>query len=186
MDKDALKELARALALMATTLETRDQRQQAAIERQMAELRGIAMRNGEQIERLVGGAVPRLQQAWQQALDSSLAPASRRLEATVSRSGAALDALEVAHQALRQQWLRRAWIASAGLIVAALLACACTAYLLGQARQELARYRVEARVLRAVAQSDVVLCGDQLCANVDLRGARSGDRKQYRAVRPRP
>ena len=46
--------------------------------------------------------------------------------------------------------------------------------------------RLVARVLRAVAQSDVVLCGDQLCANVDLRGARSGDRKQYRAVRPRP
>ncbi|MCC4604471.1 hypothetical protein HG421_17940 [Xanthomonas campestris pv. badrii] len=43
-----------------------------------------------------------------------------------------------------------------------------------------------AQVLRAVAHSDVVPCGDQLCADLDPRGTRSGDRTQYRAVRPRP
>ncbi|WP_407460738.1 hypothetical protein ABFU26_01035 [Xanthomonas campestris pv. raphani] len=186
MHQEELKDLARALGTLAATIEARDQRQHAALERDMAALRALAARNGDDINRLVGGAVPQLQQAWQQALDSSLAPAARRLDAVISRSGTALQAVETAHEALRRRWLTRAWITCAGLIVATVLACASSVYLLTEARRDLTRYRLDAKVLQAVANSDVVICGDRLCANVDARGPRSGERSQYRVVKPRP
>ncbi|MCL1560539.1 hypothetical protein [Xanthomonas nasturtii] len=186
MREEELKDLARALGTLAATIEARDQRQHAALEREMAALRALFARNGDEIDRLVGGAVPQLQQAWQRALDSGLAPASRRLDAVISRSGTALQAVETAHEAPRRRWLTRAWLTCAGLIVATVLACASSVYLLTEARQDLTRYRLDAKVLHAVANSDVVLCGDRLCANIDLRGARSVERNQYRTVRPRP
>ena len=61
MREEELKELARALGTLAATIEARDQRQHAALERDMAALRALAARNGDDINRLVGGAVPQLQ-----------------------------------------------------------------------------------------------------------------------------
>ena len=46
--------------------------------------------------------------------------------------------------------------------------------------------QLSAELLKAYNGADVSLCGeDQLCANVDVKGARTGDHKQYFAVRPR-
>jgi len=46
--------------------------------------------------------------------------------------------------------------------------------------------QLSANLLKAYNRADVVLCGDgQLCANVDIKHARYGDRSQYLPVKPR-
>lgn len=46
--------------------------------------------------------------------------------------------------------------------------------------------RLKAELLQAYNAADVAPCGKgQLCANVDLKGPRFGDQKQYRPIKPR-
>lgn len=46
--------------------------------------------------------------------------------------------------------------------------------------------QVAANLMRTYNSADVVLCGkNQLCANVDIKGKRYGDRRQYLEVLPR-
>lgn len=52
-------------------------------------------------------------------------------------------------------------------------------------RAEVERHRIEAALLRAYNRADVTLCGERLCANIDERGARFGERGQYRPVEAR-
>lgn len=59
-------------------------------------------------------------------------------------------------------------------------------WLLWQYRQDIVRHQLAADLLRAYDQADVTLCEGRLCANVDERGKRYGDRQQYRPVEPRP
>ena len=51
---------------------------------------------------------------------------------------------------------------------------------------EVRRYQLSAELLKAYDAADVTLCDGKLCANVDPKGAKSGDEGQYRPVRNRP
>lgn len=53
-------------------------------------------------------------------------------------------------------------------------------------KQEADRYRVDAELGRIISRADVVKCGDGLCANVETKGKRYGDKDQYRRVKARP
>ena len=48
------------------------------------------------------------------------------------------------------------------------------------------RYEDAIPVLEAYYASDVVICGDRVCANIDPKGQRTGDKRQYVQVQPRP
>jgi len=47
---------------------------------------------------------------------------------------------------------------------------------------EIRENQLSAELLRAYNQADVNLCGGRLCANVESRGPKYGDKKQYRLV----
>ena len=51
---------------------------------------------------------------------------------------------------------------------------------------EIRRYQLSAELLKAYDAADVTLCNGKLCANVDPKAAKSGDKGQYRPVRDRP
>ena len=53
-------------------------------------------------------------------------------------------------------------------------------------KEELQRYEDAIPVLEAYYASDVVICGDRVCANIDPKGQRTGDERQYVQVQPRP
>ena len=46
-------------------------------------------------------------------------------------------------------------------------------------------HRLEAELIQRIRRADLVQCGDGLCANVDTRAARTGDRKQYLPIKTR-
>jgi hypothetical protein len=78
----------------------------------------------------------------------------------------------------------RAWtlasLATLGLtLVASLLVLGYVRRELATARAQVQRYDDAIPVLRAFHASDAVVCGDRLCVNVDTRGPRSGERRQY-------
>lgn len=78
-----------------------------------------------------------------------------------------------------------AWKAAIALGVGALtLAGGSTAWAWRQ-KEEAARYGIDAELGRRITQADIIRCGEGLCANVDLRAQRIGDRKQYLPVRTR-
>jgi hypothetical protein len=45
--------------------------------------------------------------------------------------------------------------------------------------------QIDAALMQAYNRADVSLCQGRLCANVDAKGARYGDDKQYLIVKPR-
>ncbi|MDS0831781.1 relaxation protein, partial [Xanthomonas citri pv. punicae] len=77
------------------------------------------------------------------------------------------------------------WKGAAVVLGSLLLLLGGGGWLLGQYRQQIRDTQLRAELLRAYNAADVTLCGGQLCANVDTKGAAYGDRRQYRLVKPR-
>ncbi len=46
-------------------------------------------------------------------------------------------------------------------------------------------HRLEAELIQRIRRADLVQCAEGLCANVDTRAARTGDRKQYLPIKAR-
>lgn len=77
------------------------------------------------------------------------------------------------------------WKSLAVLTLGGLLLTVGTAVWAWNNKKEAQRYQVDAEINRLISQSDVVQCGERLCANVDLKAGRTGDKQQYRPVKPR-
>lgn len=78
------------------------------------------------------------------------------------------------------------YVGLASLIIGCLLALGGTWLWAKHYRDEVARLQPEADFLRALNRADVTVCPDgRLCANVETKGKRHGDRKQYQLVKPR-
>jgi hypothetical protein len=108
------------------------------------------------------------------------------------RTSEALLHLQQAAEAAGQQarHLNRAqttmvWKSLALLGVGGVFLVAGTGAWIWNKKQEANRYQVEADLSRRITQSDIVQCGEGLCANVDLKASRAGDRKQYLPVKSR-
>lgn len=77
-------------------------------------------------------------------------------------------------------WKSMAYVAAGG----AMLVAGATAWAWQQKRVA-DEYRIEAELAQRIRRADLVQCGDGLCANVDTRAARVGDRRQYLPIRSR-
>lgn len=109
------------------------------------------------------------------------------------RLDAAGHDIEKASQALagqisRLQWLHRQliWKTTAAVVLTLGLLLAGGAWLSLHYTRLIRDNQLSAELLKAYNGADVILCGNgKLCANVDTRGARYGDNRQYLPVRPR-
>lgn len=87
--------------------------------------------------------------------------------------------------ASQRRWMWR----SLGIVLALSIISLVATYesLFGIYQTRYVQLKAQVTYLDAVNKSDVVPCGDgQLCAHVDPKSPRYGDKKQYRVVAPRP
>lgn len=78
------------------------------------------------------------------------------------------------------------WKSLSVLAAGALLALGGASAWAWTKKKEAGRYSVNADFGRAISQADVILCGERLCANIEAKGQRYGDEKQYRQIKARP
>ena len=165
----------------------------ALLRQQLADLTAALQQSAQRLER--GGqrfaedALRGIEAGSCQVLKKNAIEATAWMD---QRTGETLQQLkhtaEVTTEAARQ--LNRAqttmvWKSLAFLAVGGVLMVAGTGAWAWNKKQEAARYQVEADLSRRITQSDLVQCGEGLCANVDLKASRAGDRKQYLPVKSR-
>lgn len=78
------------------------------------------------------------------------------------------------------------WKSLAALAIGSVLALGGASAWAWTKKQEADRYQVEIELTRAINRADVIKCGDNLCANVETKGKKFGDKGQHRLVKPRP
>ena len=177
----------REVLLLIGTMQQREERLRDIINAQLQLLHASVQRAGGDVGRVVDSALPRLTQLSQQALASTLDPASKQFEQALQRASKTLQAATVeyaqAQKGLALKASRGMTLATAALGIAALIAAASAVYLLHNTRQEMARLQPQREYYEAMRQADWVPCGDaRLCARVEPKGARYGEGGQYRRI----
>lgn len=181
-DEDAERLLLKLLEL-AERMERRDARVFELLAQQAAALQAAARAMEGGGERLARSVLATLRDGSREAVQAGVDEAAHQCCARLRQ---AADEAARATEALRRQHGLWGWALPLGLIVGSVLATGAAGYAVVGSREEVARHRIEAALLRAYNQADVTLCDGRLCANVDERGGRHGDRGQYRLVEPRP
>lgn len=156
----------------------REARMQASFDQRMQALQGEVTQVHRRVDGIVGGASAQIAKVAKDAM----APVAAQYDRDVSLTSAQL------RKANNTVWM---WFAAAGaiLLLVLLVGWAVLGYYrreLAGLKDELGRYENAIPVLQAYYASDVVICGDRVCVNVDPHGKRSGDKRQYRQARPRP
>ncbi|MBD4907660.1 hypothetical protein GUF75_20690 [Xanthomonas citri pv. citri] len=189
-----LKESIQALAAMIGTLQRREHALDDLVREQLQLLQSAVNSADQRVNRVVESALPRLTQLSNQALTQTLEPAAERFnkkmttaEQTVQQ---ATQRYAHAQHSLETTTTRRMWIASIALLVAGVISLVVAGYALYSTKAavaEAAQLRAEITFLRRVAHANLVTCGkDRLCAEIDKKGPRYGDRGQYRVIALRP
>lgn len=185
-----LKESIQALAAMIGTLQRREHALDELVREQLQLLQSAVNSADQRVNRVVESALPRLTQLSNQALTQTLEPAAERFnkkmataEQTVQQ---ATQRYAHAQHCLETTTTRRMWIASIALLVAGVISLVVAGYALYSTKAaiaEAAQLRAEITFLDRVARANVVPCGkDRLCAEIDKKGSRYGDRGQYCVV----
>lgn len=153
----------------------------------IAMLRSSLKEQAAETRNTLRGEVRQAGAAFKGEMDLAGQALQRRMEAVLDKADRAASAFATAQDALAAQRRKNFWIL--GIVLALCLASLITTYLclygFYQARYDELRAKVS--YLDAINRSDVVPCGDgKLCARVDDKAPRYGDKKDYRVVAPRP
>lgn len=164
-------EIAKVLLALRTDISGHARKVQAMLEHDVQARAHSEQRFRNDVLRITGQAAERI-----------ASEASGALKPRLEEHSHALAVLRV--QVERMGRTARAWtlasLATLGLtLVASLLVLGYVRRELATARAQVQRYDDAIPVLRAFHASDAVVCGDRLCVNVDTRGPRSGERRQY-------
>ncbi|PXV59073.1 hypothetical protein SAMN04487785_1179 [Dyella jiangningensis] len=109
----------------------------------------------------------------------------QQAETTAKQLASAADAAREQSRQLNRAQTTMVWKSLALMAVGAVLLAGGAGLWAWTSGKEAQRYRVEAELGRRISQSDLIQCGDGLCANVDAEGERVGDQKQYVPVKSR-
>lgn len=188
-----LKESTQAMAAMIGTLQRREKALEDLIREQLQLLQSAVNRADQRIDRVVESALPRLTQLSNQALTQTLEPAAERFNKKVATAEQTVQQATQryvhARHSLETAITRRMWIASIALLVAGVLSVVVAGYALYSTKAaiaEAAQLRAEITFLDRVVRANLVSCGkDRLCAEIDRKGPRYGDKGQYRVVAER-
>lgn len=122
----------------------------------------------------LGGGLERPVQDYQQRLHR----AGGELETAALKLGGQIERLQRLHRLLL-------WKTVAAVAVCLALLLAGGAWLSLHYTGVIEQNRLSAELLQAYNRADVTLCDGRLCANVETRGKRYGERGQYAPVAPR-
>ena len=136
-------------------------------------------------EALLRGVEAQAHTTMAHAAGRAVEPCAGQLQRSAESAKWAADALREQNRVLSGSQQSLVYVGLASLGIGCLLTLATTVYWVRTAREEVARHRVEAALLRAVNEADITICDGRLCANVEMKGKRFGDKKQYRIAAPR-
>lgn len=187
-EQEVINLVSRAAALMEQyeRASTGIQQQLQSLAQDLQDVTRQLPANAEQsAEGLLRSVPTQVMSQVQKGLDQSVSNTQQRLAGLAGE--ATHSTQELAHQIQYFQQLTRMlmWkivgvtVVSLGLLLVGGIWLANHYYTIIQSNQ------IEASLLQAYNRADVTLCDGQLCANVDPKGQRFGDKKQYLAVRPR-
>lgn len=180
---------ARALATLIATIKEREARLVESVEREINVLRQVASQVDTRVAHALDGASQRITQQARQALDGALAPALKHVDQatvhTAKRLQDTAEALHVAERAWATRTTRLVLLTYGALLLASILPIAGITYMVRFYEDQMERHRVQAELMRAFNQADVVLCGERLCAKVEKDAKRVGQRGQYVPVNDR-
>jgi len=167
----------KAILMLRSEMTQREARMSASFDQHMQSLQQRVDEFRLEVAGIVKGASAQIATEAKDAVS----PVASEYGRAVSATSAHLQA------ASKTVWM---WFATtAGALLLVLLV---GAVVLGYYRRELAtvkdeleRYENAIPVLEAYYASDAVICGDRVCANVDLKGQRIGDKHQYLQARSR-
>lgn len=189
MEHEASRQLLLKLLALAERMERRDARVIELLTQQAAALQAAAQGMETGGQRFARDALDVLRAQGREAVHAGVGDAAAQCREHLLRAAAeasrGADEVRGSAQVLRRQRGFWAWSAPLALIVGSVLATIGAGYAVVNSRAQVERHRIEAALLRAYNRADVTLCGGQLCANIDERGGRHGDRGQYRPVEPR-
>lgn len=169
--------IAKLLLALRTEISEHAEKIRGALQQDAEAMRESGHRFRQDVAHITGQAAERIAREAEDALGPQLREHAQ-----------ALTSLRAQVEAMGRT--ARIWtfasMATLGLtVVVALLVLGYARRELAAARAEVQRYDDAIAVLRAFYASDALICGDRMCVNVDTRGPRSGDRKQYLPVHVR-
>lgn len=186
MDRDEARRLMLKLLALAERMEQRDERVIALLAEQGGALRSAAHEVDAATARFVRDALrAQAREAVQAGVGEAIAQCRDRLLQAGTEAARSAETMHRGAEALQRQRSLWLWTAPLALLVGSAIAAGAAAYAVTSSRAEVERHRIEAALLRAYNRADVILCGERLCANIDERGARFGERGQYRPVEAR-
>lgn len=186
----SLRETVQAMSGVMAQMHRREQSLKDLINQQLQALHDAVNSADRNVQRVVESAMPRLTQLSQQALATSLEPATERFQQRLASSDQTLqqasDRYVQAQRSHETAAMRRMRLASIAMLTAGLLGLGGAGVALYSAKSALAeasQRRKEIDYLDRVIRTDLVPCGeDRLCGNVDPQGTRYGDQKQYQVL----
>jgi hypothetical protein len=174
----ALENGARALLILQNSMEQRELQLRSSIDQHLRSLRDELKQMQQRVDHVMGAAGEKIAQEAKHAVAPASAEYGRAVAAVTSR----LQGVN------KMVW---GWFGAAGAVV--LVSLVTGWVVLGYYRRELASLKEELRryesavpVVQAFYASDAVMCGGRICVNVDAKGQRLGDKRQYRQAKPRP
>ncbi|CCG38402.1 relaxation protein [Xanthomonas citri pv. mangiferaeindicae] len=186
--QDPMELVSKAAALMeqferrCAELEQLQRRLAQQLEQVAQSLPTVVTRSAEQTLQRVPDTLIR---SIQQGMDQPVAGFEKRLQQAGGLIGEGAQSLADQLKRIERGQRLLLWKGAAVVLGSLLLLLGGGGWLLGQYRQQIRDTQLRAELLRAYNAADVTLCGGQLCANVDTKGAAYGDRRQYRLVKPR-
>lgn len=188
--ESAMKASIQAMSALIGQLQRREQVLEDLVRQQLQLLQNTASSADQRVTRVVENALPRLTQLSQQALTQTLQPAAERFNRQLVDADQTLEKATrryaQAQHTLETTAMRRMWIGFVTVIVGSILCVGGAFYAVKSAQPvlaEAAQRRAEIAFLERVARANLVPCGeDRLCAELEKKGPRYGDRGQYRVV----
>ncbi len=180
-------ELAALVAKMGAVIVRFEQRCEATDQQQSA----LTQQLPAMLEEKVDGLFQTLSGQASVALREGLGPPTdhlqQRLRSIAAEAEQTTRALKAAQADIASQRRLMWWGLGAVLVLSLISLVATYQSLYGFYQSRYTQLKAQVTYLDAVNRADVVPCGDgRLCAHVDPKSPRFGDKKQYRVVEPRP
>lgn len=183
--QDVLAGQEKLLAQAAVLLQYQQEQHQASL----AEMRNAGTALTEGAQSLARDLVNTIGIQGRQALHDGLGDAAGRfrqqLDGSVAQTREAVAALAGGARRASAAQTSLVWKGMLALLVGSTLAVAGSWLFARTQLKQVERQRMEARYLEAFNRADVVLCGENLCANIDTSAPAHGADGRYRPIRAR-
>jgi hypothetical protein len=176
MNEDEFRRLAEQLLAAVARMDQRDDRLEQRLPTIME----------EQTTRWLRTVSGQIEVAARTGLEPPLVACQQRVQGLVAESEKAVTALQGAKRGLASV-LRLVWIGACVSLLLSIVALVGTYEMLyGHYQTRYDELKSQVTYMDAVDRSDVLPCGNgQLCARIDDKAPRLGDKKQYRLIEPR-